>query len=586
MSELESWVTSKLKALAATHSHGWDAGIVARFVLALVLRTQDQTELTKELEEFLSGEAEGFVRDLVLMVRATKRLEEGSVPGVAASKPTKGPWTTALKAGAFSGVAAPGTTTRAPSPYDPGGDDDDDILAAMNDEEDEGAVAEEDEEAAEEDEEDEDEDEDEDEAREGRRGHNERSVAPGDDDQQARPWTQRLVRSGSSGIGGGDMRPYSPESAGLSSRLPGAQAAAFGAPGRQPHHPLAGRDPLSINTERMLHVTVTAIMETAANPQSVSATGAPRVGACPKGLLESANSCADALKTLGDMRPLLDDQAFLRNLRNQLQAWDQRHGPAPPMWRAGGPQMGPGAGGRLLGPGGRDFKPPPQGYTCRICGVPGHWIQQCPTIEGEKGSAAQQQQHGMMLQQQRVMFGPGGPPGGFPAGPGGMGAGRPGFPPHGTIMASGPVHGAPPMMMMMGSGGGAPPPGGGPKPPPAGYLCKICKIPGHWIDDCPEKNSCGRQKRQREEHPSAGAGASKSDGEGGIVLASGAGSSLEAGKEAGDSNLDVVTTTSPPSRRVKTEPPKLGGGKWARFSALAPFDHLLRVARHDASICL
>eukprot|EP01048_Picozoa_sp_COSAG05_P020134 COSAG05_NODE_3341_length_2141_cov_1.149853_2_plen_71_part_00 len=70
------------------------------------------------------------------------------------------------------------------------------------------------------------------------------------------------------------------------------------------------------------------------------------------------------------------------------------------------------------------------------------------------------------------------------------------------------------------------------------------------------------------------------------MLASGAGSSLEAGKEAGGSNLDVVTTTSPPSRRVKTEPPKLGGGKWARFSALAPFDHLLRVARHDASICL
>lgn len=22
--------------------------------------------------------------------------------------------------------------------------------------------------------------------------------------------------------------------------------------------------------------------------------------------------------------------------------------------------------------------PPPEGYTCRICNVPGHWIQECP----------------------------------------------------------------------------------------------------------------------------------------------------------------------------------------------------------------
>ena len=47
-------------------------------------------------------------------------------------------------------------------------------------------------------------------------------------------------------------------------------------------------------------------------------------------------------------------------------------------------------GGRGRGGGGRGGpKPPPRGkppddYVCRLCGVPGHWIQVCPTIPPEQ----------------------------------------------------------------------------------------------------------------------------------------------------------------------------------------------------------
>ena len=63
-----------------------------------------------------------------------------------------------------------------------------------------------------------------------------------------------------------------------------------------------------------------------------------------------------------------------------------------------------------------DQQPNPSGavpvdYVCKICKVPGHWIQNCPKAPDT------------------------------------------------------------------------------PKPPPAGYICKICKVPGHWIQNCPNTTS-------------------------------------------------------------------------------------------------
>lgn len=41
-------------------------------------------------------------------------------------------------------------------------------------------------------------------------------------------------------------------------------------------------------------------------------------------------------------------------------------------------------------------------------------------------------------------------------------------------------------------------------PPPDSYVCKICQIPGHWIQDCPEKASQASKDAQDPSRPRAG----------------------------------------------------------------------------------
>ncbi|KAJ1922316.1 hypothetical protein H4219_000178 [Mycoemilia scoparia] len=84
---------------------------------------------------------------------------------------------------------------------------------------------------------------------------------------------------------------------------------------------------------------------------------------------------------------------------------------------------------------------PPEGYMCKICKNPGHWIQRCPErvsityIEGE------------------------GPGEGENEGP--------------TSLAH--------------------------KPPPESYICHACNQPGHWIQNCPERISRSKDKKKHQE---------------------------------------------------------------------------------------
>lgn len=92
--------------------------------------------------------------------------------------------------------------------------------------------------------------------------------------------------------------------------------------------------------------------------------------------------------------------------------------------RLGKSKGGRGAGGRQSG----GNSVPPDGYVCNICGLAGHWIQQCPSKDW--------------------------------GGDGGRGAGG------GRGRGQGASRGA--------KGGSV----------PDDYVCKICGIPGHWIQQC------------------------------------------------------------------------------------------------------
>jgi len=75
----------------------------------------------------------------------------------------------------------------------------------------------------------------------------------------------------------------------------------------------------------------------------------------------------------------------------------------------------------------RPHQVPPEGYVCRLCNIPGHWIQACPTNSNNSG-------------------------GGFNNGM------------HRNNNTEAHHH-----------------------QPPEGYICRLCNVPGHWIQVCPSK---------------------------------------------------------------------------------------------------
>ncbi len=41
-------------------------------------------------------------------------------------------------------------------------------------------------------------------------------------------------------------------------------------------------------------------------------------------------------------------------------------------------------GAGSMGTAGRVMRPPPDGFVCKVCNIPGHWIQQCPEVIKKK----------------------------------------------------------------------------------------------------------------------------------------------------------------------------------------------------------
>ena len=93
---------------------------------------------------------------------------------------------------------------------------------------------------------------------------------------------------------------------------------------------------------------------------------------------------------------------------------------------------------------------PGPGYLCNICGVPGHWIADCPRkAAGSTGSPENRGTGGAGLRSQI-----------------GAGVSRRQL-----------------------------------RPPPDGYVCNACKVPGHWIQQCPKRLArCTEQVRNPVTH--------------------------------------------------------------------------------------
>eukprot|EP00126_Sphaerothecum_destruens_P003784 Sdes_comp17572_c0_seq1m6815 len=117
---------------------------------------------------------------------------------------------------------------------------------------------------------------------------------------------------------------------------------------------------------------------------------------------------------------------------------------------------------------------PGDGYSCKICNVAGHWIQDCPNyVPGFKANGRPQQSQEMFPRQ---------PPPGYIC----KICGVPG---HFIKECASyrinqfPIQGPNPMQFknnyMNGNNEYS-------DIPPAGYICKICTIPGHWLKNCPD----------------------------------------------------------------------------------------------------
>ena len=99
------------------------------------------------------------------------------------------------------------------------------------------------------------------------------------------------------------------------------------------------------------------------------------------------------------------------------------------------------------GPGGANRSAhPPGNYVCRLCGVVGHWIDQCAKFQPKQQ------------------------PCGAPGASGASGASTVSLPP---MFGPGPTPNYRPPAYLS-------------KPVPANYVCNLCHRPGHWIQQCTE----------------------------------------------------------------------------------------------------
>eukprot|EP00986_Skeletonema_menzelii_P019499 scaffold28231_cov143-Skeletonema_menzelii.AAC.1 len=96
-------------------------------------------------------------------------------------------------------------------------------------------------------------------------------------------------------------------------------------------------------------------------------------------------------------------------------------------------------------PSSRPHQVPPEGYVCRLCNIPGHWIQACPTNSNNNNNSGSFHGGGMQ---------------------------------HRNASMEGSSHHHHQI-------------------PPEGYVCRLCNVPGHWIQVCPTKTMDQQQQQQR-----------------------------------------------------------------------------------------
>lgn len=131
--------------------------------------------------------------------------------------------------------------------------------------------------------------------------------------------------------------------------------------------------------------------------------------------------------------------------------------------------------------------PPPGDYVCRLCNVPGHWLKDCRLYQPRPGSHHRSSSTSAMPAafasiQHRSAF----PPGNYVC----RLCSIPGhwieqcelFEPHNGFINIP----APPIQGPAAASTGKTRFGGGvfSTPPPASYVCKLCNEPGHWIQQC------------------------------------------------------------------------------------------------------
>lgn len=84
---------------------------------------------------------------------------------------------------------------------------------------------------------------------------------------------------------------------------------------------------------------------------------------------------------------------------------------------------------------------PPKDYICKLCSVPGHWLKDCHLFEPRDGPGAAARGSGHTRTSSMSSL------------------------PTGTSSS------------VIGGGRGQP-------PPPGNYICRLCGVPGHWIEQC------------------------------------------------------------------------------------------------------